>query len=97
MRRLISGIVVEWDINKEKINIAKHKLSFVTAARVFFDSNRIEFYDQKHSEKEHRYIVIGLVNNLITVIYAERRKNIRIISARQATAEERKRYYGKNR
>ena len=96
MRRLIDGIVVEWDVNKEKINIAKHKLDFRTAILVFTDQNRVEFYDYKHSEKEHRYMVIGMVDNIITVIYTERGKNIRIISARSATAEERKRYYGKN-
>lgn len=27
----------EWDEEKEKINIQKHKLDFATAARVFFD------------------------------------------------------------
>ena len=97
MRKRIDGIIVEWDAKKNSSNIKKHKLSFETASLVFADINRVELFDFMHSEKEYRYIVIGLVNNLITVIYAERKEALRIISARIATATERKIYYGKNR
>ncbi|MBO7699331.1 BrnT family toxin, partial [Candidatus Saccharibacteria bacterium] len=55
------------------------------------------FYDPTHSLDEDRYITIGLVNSLITVIYTERIQALRIISARVATAAERKLYYGTNR
>ncbi|MGN1328586.1 MAG: BrnT family toxin, partial [Eubacterium sp.] len=40
----------EWDDEKEKINIVKHGIDFSTAARVFKDENRIELYDEAHSE-----------------------------------------------
>lgn len=96
MRRQFSEIIVEWDVNKEKANIQKHNLDFETAMLVFADENRVEAYDYKHSRREARYVVIGMVNKLITVIYVERRKNIRIISARKATAEERRKYYERN-
>ena len=39
----------EWDDEKEKINIVKHKLDFTTAAFVFDDENRLEIYDENHS------------------------------------------------
>ena len=39
----------EWDDNKEKINLSKHGIDFSTAALVFQDENRIEFYDEAHS------------------------------------------------
>ena len=97
MRKRIGKIIVEWDVNKEKINIQKHKVSFRTAALVFADVNRIETYDSEHSLYEDRYMTIGMVNSVVVVIYAERCKGIRIISARKATAEEREIYYGKNR
>ena len=97
MWRRINRIVVEWDVNKEKLNIQKHKLDFGTAAKVFFDSNRLEYYDAAHSVDEDRYITIGMINNIIAVVYAETHKRIRIISARKATAEEKEKYYGKNR
>ena len=96
MQKRIEKVVVEWDVNKEKVNILKHGLSFETAALVFADKNRVEIYDLKHSLYEYRYIVIGMVNKLITVVCTERCKNIRIISARPATAEERRKYREKN-
>lgn len=97
MQRRIDKTIVEWDINKNRLNIKKHRLSFETAMLVFADVNRIEMYDYKHSVHEDRYAVIGMVNDIIIVICTERHKNIRIISARTATTEERKIYYGKNR
>ena len=49
-----------------------------------------------HSDKEDRYICIGIINGvayLVTVVYTERGDKIRIISARKATKLERKLYY----
>lgn len=86
----------EWDENKEKINIAKHGIDFSTAARVFSDDNRIELFDEAHSEDEDRYITIGQIDNIaiiVMVVYTERRQIIRLISARKATAQERNAYY----
>ena len=96
MRITIGEIVVEWDANKDKTNLKKHRLSFETASLVFADSHRIEIYDYKHSTREDRYIVIGMVNKLITVVYTERTKALRIISARIANAAERRAYHDKN-
>lgn len=85
----------EWDREKEKINIRKHGLNFSVAARVFLDPNHVELYDELHSSiDEDRYHAIGLVNNVLTVVYTERGENIRLISARIATAQERGLYYG---
>lgn len=86
----------EWDDEKEKINIAKHGIDFSTAALVFEDNDRIEVYDDLHSENEDRYITVGMVGNItfvITVVYTERRSSVRIISARQATKSEKESYY----
>ena len=90
----------QWDENKERINITKHGLDFKTAARVFEDENRIEFYDEKHSDEEDRYITIGMVNQIaviIMLVYTEREDAVRIISARKATRQEKEAYlYGRN-
>ena len=51
----------EWDDNKEQINIKKHGMDFETASRVFDDENRIEIYDDLHSDYEDRYITIGMI------------------------------------
>ena len=86
----------EWDEEKERKNIIKHEVSFKTAMRVFRDSHRIDFYDSGHSSDEDRYITIGSVNGtvlILMVVYTERGDAVRIISARKATSQERRRYY----
>lgn len=85
----------EWDEGKERINIAKHGIDFVTASHVFLDPDRLEYYDAAHSPaEEDRYITIGYVEEILTVVYTERIKALRIISARVATKKERMIYYG---
>ena len=88
-------MLFEWSEAKEKYNINKHGLSFSVASRVFADQNRIEKYDERHSEEEERYITIGTVHGSVTVItvsYTPRKDAIRIISARKADHNERKEY-----
>ena len=89
------SLQLEWDEDKEKINISKHGIDFETASHVFLDPNRMEYYDEAHSgEGEDRYITIGFAGNILTVVYTERVKALRIISARLATRREREAYYG---
>ncbi|MGN0245791.1 MAG: BrnT family toxin [Lachnospiraceae bacterium] len=76
---------IEWDTNKNDVNIKKHHISFETAARVFLDENRLDYYDMVHSMNEDRYITIGLVEEVLVVVYTLRKTRIRIISARLAT------------
>ena len=86
----------EWDEAKEKTNIKKHGIDFETASWVFNGAFRIEMYDKEHSGDEDRYITIGEVCGrplVIYVSYTERTDAIRLISARKATALERKQYY----
>ena len=91
-------MLFEWDDVKEKINIAKHGIDFGTAALVFRDENRIEFYDEAHCTDEDRYITIGQINGIavtviVMVVYTERERAIRLISARKATTQEGRMYY----
>ena len=83
----------EWDDEKNKINFAKHGIDFETAMLVFNDLQRIEIYDMEHSKEEDMYNTIGMVNDVIFVVYTERKENIRLISARIATKTERSIYY----
>ena len=89
----IGGLIVEWDDEKYRINIKKHGIYFEDAARIFLDENRIENYDDLHSDYEERWKVIGKVRDILAVIYTERREKYRIISARYATSEEEDEYY----
>ena len=45
---------------------------------------------------EDRYIAIGMVGDLLFVVFTERGENIRLISARLATEKERRLYYDQN-
>ena len=92
----VDGLSIEWDTRKDSINAKKHGVRFRDAAFVFLDHNRIEIYDIKHSDNEDRYIIIGMVEDILFVVYTERVGSIRIISARKATPSERELYYGKN-
>jgi hypothetical protein len=90
----IGEYVVEWDDVKAELNWKKHKIYFEDAARIFLDDNRIDVYDELHSDDEDRWKVIGKVRDILAVIYTERREKLRIISARYATKEEEEEYYG---
>jgi hypothetical protein len=83
----------EWDEDKNEQNLAKHGIDFETAILVFNDLQRIEIYDMEHSIHEDRYNTIGMVNDILFVVYTKRKENIRLISARLATKTERSIYY----
>lgn len=55
----LGGMNFEYDDIKNAINIKKHGISFKSAARIFFDYDRIEYYDEKHSCEEDRFNTIG--------------------------------------
>lgn len=59
VRFSLGGMLFEYDEAKNQMNIEKHGISFRNAARVFFDYDRIEMYDDEHSEDEDRYNTIG--------------------------------------
>jgi hypothetical protein len=84
----------EWDTEKAKKNLKNHRISFDEAVTVFYDPLSATFPDPDHSDNEQRLITIGYSSQsrLLVVSHAERGKTIRIISARRATAHERKRH-----
>lgn len=87
-------MLIEWDDDKAAINKRKHGIRFEKAAEIFLDEYRIEDFDEEHSFDEDRIKVIGLVENVLVVIYTERGKKYRLISARRATKREKEEYYG---
>ena len=84
----------EWDPDKVKRNYRKHKVSFEEAVTVFYDPLSATFDDPDHSVGEERLVTIGFSSRgrLLVVSHAERGKASRIISARRATAYERKKH-----
>jgi uncharacterized DUF497 family protein len=86
--------VVEWDESKNLLNQKKHRVSFEEAATVFADPIEIMIDDPDHEVSEHRFISIGesFKRRLLVVSYTERHNGVRIISARQPTGHERRKY-----
>lgn len=86
------------DKKKNEINKQKHKISFEEAQTVFYDRGALIIDDPKHSEKEERFVILGLSRklNLLVVCHCYRESDsvIRIISARKATTTETKYYHG---
>jgi len=92
----MNTIRFDWDKNKAKMNLAKHKVSFEEAQSVFDDDNARLIFDPDHSESEDRFILLGLSCSLkiLTVVHCYKDENnvIRLISARKATKRETKNY-----
>lgn len=84
----------EWDPAKAAESLSKHGVSFEEAATVFRDTLSATGQDPDHSFDEERFITFGVSTSgrLLVVAHTEFGDIIRIISARQATAVERKIY-----
>ncbi|HTP66006.1 MAG TPA: BrnT family toxin [Geobacteraceae bacterium] len=84
---------ISFDPNKATANHRKHGIRFSDAESVLFDSTALTREDSD-SEGEARFISIGMdaTRRLLVVIFSYRGEEIRIISARRATAKEREFY-----
>ena len=83
----------EWDRAKADANRRKHKVTFDEAVSVFYDPVSATFPDPD-GRSEERLIAVGHSSQqrLLVVVHTEQNETIRIISARLATAHERKRH-----
>jgi len=80
----------EWDERKRRSNIERHGIDFRDVAPFFDGPILAERSDRK---SEIRWLAIGILNErVISVVYTERSKTCRIISARPARRKERAAY-----
>ena len=81
---------------KGKWSGASHGLSFEEAETVFLDDRALLLDDPDHSSQEDRFILLGLSAAVRVLVgchsYRASGNVIRLISARKATAAERKGY-----
>jgi uncharacterized protein len=84
----------EWDPRKARLNLARHRVSFVEATTAFRDPLAATGSDPDHSIGEARFVTFGVSakGRLLVVSHSERGESIRIISARRATKQEREIY-----
>jgi uncharacterized DUF497 family protein len=86
----------EWDEDKNRRNAAKHKVSFETARLVFDDHRALSRLD-RIVEGEERWQTLGMISGILVIVaHAFRDEDgdevVRLISARKATAHERRTY-----
>ncbi|HKY31005.1 MAG TPA: BrnT family toxin [Candidatus Polarisedimenticolia bacterium] len=97
---LLSQRRIFW--SKDEINRTKHGLSFEESSELFKSGvDYLEIYDEEHSEDEDRFIAVGPIKRgVIVVAFTEREDDVlRLLSARVATKNERRRFeaYEKSR
>jgi len=81
-----------WDERKRKTNLRKHGIDFADAESVFAGLV-LTFEDDRFDYGEHRFITVGMLNDIVVVIaHTERNEGIRVISMRKATKNEQKIY-----
>ena len=88
-------MALEWDFAKNDENLEKHGIAFEEASNLLLgEADRMEVFDNAHSDEEDRFAAIGpIARGIIVVVFTERdEETIRIISARAATKRERRRY-----
>jgi uncharacterized DUF497 family protein len=95
----VTRIRFEWDDAKNVLNRRRHGISFEQASRVFLDPLCFSIYE-RIEDGEERWQTFGLVDSLVLMAAHTVREEgatdplevIRIITARKATARERRRY-----
>ncbi len=79
----------EWDPGKNAANRRKHGVSFEEARTVFFDENALFMHDPDHSEREDRFLLLGLSSRLriliVSHVYRSDDNIIRIIQLARRT------------
>ena len=84
---------VEWDPGKARLNARKHGVALGDAVAVLEDETALTMRDP-FPEDEERWITLGLdaFSRVLVVVYTWRGERLRLISARNATPRERRRY-----
>jgi uncharacterized DUF497 family protein len=88
------ALTFEWDKQKSVSNLEKHGVTFEEASTVFQDPLSLTISDPLHSLEEQRFATIGesVEREILVVVHTQQERNIRIISAREATRKERRDY-----
>jgi uncharacterized protein len=86
----------EWEANKNRSNVAKHKVSFETAIAVFDDQHALSIQDRM-VDGEERWQTLGMIDEIVLIVAHTWRDEegdevIRVISTRKATPTERRAY-----
>jgi uncharacterized DUF497 family protein len=86
-------MLVEWNPSKARLNSRKHGISFADAVASLEDEGALTMRDV-FCDEEERWVTMGLdaLGRVLVAVYTWRDESVRLISARKATARERRRY-----
>jgi uncharacterized DUF497 family protein len=89
-----SRTAFEWDPAKARANLRKHGIDFADAVAALEDERAITVRDELSAVDEHRFLTLGREarGRLVVVAFTWRAASVRLISARPATARERRQY-----
>ena len=88
----------EWDEAKSEACFEERGFDFAYVAQAFFDPYRMNRADLRRNYGEERYQLLGRIESRIfVVVYTQRSKATRIISARKANSREIKQYENSSR
>lgn len=84
----------EWDEGNAVKNWIRHQVTQGECEQVFFNEPLIVASDEKHSEKEKRWFVLGQTDSdrLLFLVFTIRKNLIRVISSRDMNKKEREIY-----
>ncbi len=82
-----------WDENKRKSNLKKHGLDFKDAFLVYENPEKCTYDASRGDEYRLMDVALAVVKGrLLTLVYTERGDEVRVISFRNSSREERKQY-----
>jgi uncharacterized DUF497 family protein len=85
--------VFVWDEAKRKSNLKKHGLDFKDAHLVYDDPEKLTYDSSRNGERRLLDLAVAIVKGrLLALIYTERGSDVRVISFRPASREEREQY-----
>lgn len=91
---MVAHRLFEWDDAKADANLAKHRVEFAYATRVFLDPARADWGVSRQGDGEARSKTVGQIEGrLFSVVYTVRGDVTRLISARRANTTE-SRFHG---
>jgi uncharacterized protein len=85
--------VYVWDEAKRKSNLKKHDLDFKDAHLVYENPGKCTYDASRDDEYRLMDVALAVVRGrVLTLVYTETGDEVRVISFRHASREERKRY-----
>lgn len=82
-----------WDEAKRKSNLKKHGLDFRDADLVYDSPNKCTYVSDRRGELRWMDLALAVIHGkLLALIYTKRGNDVRVISFRPASREERRQY-----